>query len=373
MSRLKVNNFSINWLSEDSHYFFDTTHPEAKKFKALAGKMPFYPGHIYLFTSSFKKVVLLSKAAFLISARSVNRYLDCQPKGRWLIPLPLFHVAGLSVLARSFSGGYSFIKQDGVWKAESFVKDLTSKKISYTSLVPAQVYDVVKKNLSPPNCLEFALVGGGRLSDTLYKKARALGWPLLPTYGMTETCSQIATAGRASLNKEDSPVLKILSHVAVREKKGILELKSPSLLTGYFCISSKKFYDPKISEGWFLTQDRGELKDGWIDLKGRFDEWIKISGHLVSLEKLSGRIEDIARKITSEKEFCLIALPHDRKGNQVALVTDCSDFNTTSKILNQFNKNLPVYEKVKSVYIIKKIPRTVLSKIDKVELKKHLH
>ena len=372
MSRLKINDFLIDWISKDSHYFFDAGHPEAREFKALANKMPFYPGHIYLFTSGFQKVALLSKKAFLISADSVNRYLDCQAKKRWLIPLPLFHVAGLSVLARSFCGGYSFIKRDTKWKPEAFVQTLLSEKISYTSLVPAQVYDLVEKKLSCPSPLEFALVGGGKLEDSLYKRARELGWPLLPTYGMTEVCSQIATADRASLEGTVSPRLKILPHIELREKKGILEITSPSLLTGYFYVDSNKFYDPKTFEGWFSTQDRGELKKGLV-LKGRSDEWIKISGHLVSLEKLSERLRQIAKGISQAKEFHLIALPDERKEHQVVLVTDSYAFDEVLNILNQFNKNLPSYQKATSIYMIEKIPRTALLKVNRAEIKRQLH
>ena len=372
MRQLKVNDFLIDWLSKDSHYFFDTRHPEAKNFKALASKMPFYSGHIYLFTSGFQKIALLSKEAFLISAKSVNAHLNCQSQGRWLVPLPLFHVSGLSVLARSFCGDYSFIKKDTKWEPKAFVQTLISEKISYTSLVPTQVYDLVEQNLSVPPTLEFALVGGGKLSHSLYKKARDLSWPLLPTYGMTEVCSQIATANRASLKKKSFPALKILPHIELKEKKGILEIKSPSLLTGYFCMHSNRFYDPKTSKGWFSTQDRGELKEGLI-LKGRLDEWIKISGHLVSLEKLSERLNTLTKEVSKNKEFYLIALPEERTGHQLVLVTDSYAFDEVLKILTQFNINLPAYEKATSIYMIEKIPRTALSKVNRAELIKQLH
>ena len=392
--RLKINDFSIDWLSKDSHFLFDFNQRDAKKLKTWAKKVPFYPGHIYLFTSSFQKITLLSKEAFLISANSVNKYLQCEPKKKWLIPLPLFHVAGLSVSARSFCGGYSFIEKNTPWNAKEFVQNLTLKKISYTSLVPAQVYDLIKGNFHSPNSLQFALIGGGHLETTLYKKARTLKWPLLPTYGMTEACSQIATADRASLKSREFPSLKILPHIKAKTIKGILNIKSPSLLTGYFCLQSNEFYNPKNSTGWFSTQDRGEIRyetakdssnlkisSGYssskngktiLILKGRSDDQVKISGHLISLEKLSQRLQKIVRQISPNKEFCLIALPHKRKGREIVLVTISFDFPEVSKILNQFNRNTPLYEQIKVFYIIKKIPRTALFKINKTELYKQL-
>ena len=63
-----------------------------------------------------------------------------------------------------------------------------------SSLVPAQVLDLVRAGLRPPPVLRAIVVGGGAISAELYRDARALGWPVLPSYGMTECCSQIATA-----------------------------------------------------------------------------------------------------------------------------------------------------------------------------------
>ena len=393
--QLKINDFSIDWLSKDSHYLFDTNYKKEKRLEEWADKMPFYPAHIYLFTSSFQKIVLLSKEAFLISAHSTNKHLNCESKGRWFVPLPLFHVAGLSVSARAFCAGYSFIERATAWNTKAFVQNLIAEKISYTSLVPAQVYDLIQKKLRPPTSLQFALVGGGKLEAALYKKARALKWPLLPTYGMTEVCSQIATAERASLKREEFPSLKILPHIKVRTVQGILNIWSSSLLTGYFCLKSNRFYDPKTPEGWFSTQDKAEIKyevskdfsdstlpknlnstkkriKNTLILKGRSDDQVKVSGHLVSLEKLSQRLQKIVKNISSKGEFCITALPHKRKGKEIILVTDFLDFSEVSEILKQFNKNISSHEQVKALYITKKIPRTALFKINKAELQKQL-
>ena len=42
------------------------------------------------------------------------------------------------------------------------------------------------------------MTGGGALDPSLYKQARDLGWPLLPSYGLTECGSQVATASLSS-------------------------------------------------------------------------------------------------------------------------------------------------------------------------------
>ena len=384
-SKLKVNDFNIRWLSKDSHFLFDRRRPDAGKLLSLAPKLPFYPAHIYIFSSGSEKTALLSKEAFLTSAEAVNKHLGCRPQGRWLIPLPLFHVAGAAVSARAFCGGYSFAHRGGKWEAAGFVRSLKEEAASYTSLVPAQVFDLTEKKLSPPPSLELALTGGGAIAPALYRKARALGWPLLPTYGMTEVCSQIATVERSSLETKDFPLLKVLPHIDIQERSGVLRLRSPSLLTGYFSVSKQTFYDPKTPDGWFSTQDRGEIKilppppqtknsrqNICLIFKGRADDCVKVSGRLLSLSALTLRLQNNAARLAPGGAFCLTDFPHKRKGREIALVTDVFDGYKVSQVLSLFNKNSPPYERVKAVYMVGRIPRTPLFKTDKAALRRLL-
>ena len=107
----------FDWASSDSHYFFTPNSPLLKKLKELSTSLPFFPGHIYLLTSNMGKICILSKTAFLSSAQAVNSKLKVEKKDSWLISLPLFHVAGLSILARSFCGGFSYKKGPALWNA----------------------------------------------------------------------------------------------------------------------------------------------------------------------------------------------------------------------------------------------------------------
>ena len=293
---LKINDAKINWANSDSHYFFNPKHPEAQKWKELSKQLPSFPGHIYLFTSGGGKICLLSKEAFLSSARAVNENLQSQTRDRWLIALPLFHVAGLSILARSFCGACSFFKSSAVWNAKLFQKKLREKKISLCSLVPAQIYDLVQQNLKAPKTLRAVIVGGDSLSPFLYRKARKLGWPLLISYGLTETTSQIACSDLSSLNKKPFPKMNLLNHVKIKQLQTKTKLKSKSLLTAYFDIQTKRHHDPKDSKGWLDLPDKVSLKKDSLIVKGRKDEDIKISGERVDLQKLSFLLDELSKK-----------------------------------------------------------------------------
>ena len=374
MARYRINDFSIDWLSPESHYFFDPKHPEKNALKSLAKKFPFRAGHICLFTSGAAKAVFISKTAALFAAKASNLHLQCEGKNKlWLSPLPLFHVGGLAPLCRAFAGEYSFLHWKTPWNAAAFQKALKEKQASYTSLVPLQVYDLIQAKIPPPPALEFALVGGGFLSLDLWKKSKALGWPLLPTYGMTEAFSQIATAERSSLKSPDYPALKLLPHMEARIKEGsAIEIRSRALFTGYYERGHGLWKDPKTKDGWFRTQDQGALKGRNLKIHGRSDEAVKISGRLIYPSSLSAKVSDLAQEAAPYNRFFIRAFPDARKTHSLALITDCWKPDVISFVLKRFNASVPHFQKLRTVYIMERFSKSGLKPLPSAGLKKAL-
>ena len=368
---LKINDKKIDWTNSDSHYFFNPKHPEAQKLKDLASQLPFIKGHIYLLTSSLGKICLLSKSAFLSSAKAVNKNLQIQAKDRWLISLPLFHVAGLSILVRSFCGNFSCEQGSSSWQAKSFQKELEEKKITLCSLVPAQIYDLVKQNLRAPKCLRVVLIGGDALSPLIYKKARKLAWPILVSYGLTEACSQVACADLDSLNKNLFPKMKLLDHIEIKKINSKVKLRSKSLLTAYFDRKQKNLYDPKDSKSWLELQDDIFLEKNYISIKGRKDEKIKILGEKVDLQKLSFLLEDLSQK--SLEEYHLVAVPDPRQGFKLDLVTTCFDFSKNLFLVESFNAKVLPFEKIQSIYCVLNIKKSHLFKVRQKQMRDQLN
>jgi len=353
---LRVNDEKIDWTSSASHYFFNPKHPEASKLKNLSSQLPILPGHIYLFTSNFGKICLLSKQAFLLSAQAVNKNLQTQKNDKWLISLPLFHVSGLSILARSFCGGYSSKHRLFSWQTQGFLKAIKDKKISLCSLVPAQIHDLIQSQLKAPETLRAVIVGGEHLSPFLYKKARESGWPILISYGLTEACSQVACADLLSLNKTAYPNMKLLEHIKIKSIRLKIKLKSKSLLTAYYDIQNKKLYDPKDSKGWLECPDEVFLKKNSLSIKGRKDEEINILGERVHLQKLSSLLEKLSLNLA--KNCCLAAVPDTRQGFQLALVTNCFDFSRILLLVKKFNKKVLPFEKIQNIYWVDEIKKS---------------
>src|SRR3954469_14434765 len=144
-------------------------------------------------TTAAPKPVSLTYGNFRASAAAAAANLPLTPDDRWLYVLPLFHVGGLSILTRSAIAGSEAIVHER-FDADAVAESLESGEATVVSLVGTMLRRLQERGLKRAPALRAALVGGGPVPRDLLDWGRSIGLPLLLTYGMTETCSQIATA-----------------------------------------------------------------------------------------------------------------------------------------------------------------------------------
>ncbi len=147
-------------------------------------------------TTAAPKPVVLSHNNFLSSALGSAVALGLDQQERWLCPMPLTHVGGLSIPIRSAIYATTVVLH-GRFDTEAVLGELMdpARRITIVSLVPTMLARLLEAGLSHPPALRWALLGGGPLPEPLLLRAREAGVPVAPTYGMTEACSQIATFG----------------------------------------------------------------------------------------------------------------------------------------------------------------------------------
>jgi o-succinylbenzoate---CoA ligase len=147
-------------------------------------------------TTAAPKPVVLSAGNFLASALGSAVALGLDQAERWLCPMPLTHVGGLSIPIRSAIYGTTAVLQ-GRFDTGRVVSDLMdpARRITLVSLVPTMLARLLDAGLERPPTLRWALLGGGPIAPALLERAAQAGVPVAPTYGMTEACSQIATFG----------------------------------------------------------------------------------------------------------------------------------------------------------------------------------
>ncbi len=342
----------IDFESDETHLLLNPRLPDAERerLERLHAAAPALAGHLWVATSGTTgslTLVALSKRAFLASAAAVNRHLEATARDVWCCVLPTFHVGGLGIHARASLTGSVVIAAP--WDPRLFVVLCAEKQITLASLVPAQVRDLI--GMRAPDGLRAIVVGGGSLAAELYDAARADGWPLLPSYGMTETASQVATATL------ESPELVLLDHMEARtDEDGRLALRSEALLTGY--ATDEGFHDPKV-DGWLVTPDLGWVEGRVLRVAGRAGDFVKIGGESVDLVRLDRILEELT------PDAAVLALPDDRLGHVIHLAIAAGN---AEELVARFNERVLPFERIRGVHRVAEIPRTALGKLRRSEL-----
>jgi o-succinylbenzoate---CoA ligase len=147
-------------------------------------------------TTAAPKPVTLTHGNFQASALGSAVMLGLDVEERWLCPMPLTHVGGLSIPIRSAIYATTAVLH-GRFDTEAVLNDLMNpeRRITLVSLVPTMLARLLDAGLERPPTLRWALLGGGPIPAPLLARAQAAEVPVAPTYGMTEACSQIATFG----------------------------------------------------------------------------------------------------------------------------------------------------------------------------------
>lgn len=325
----------IDFESTESHVLLNPRMPAGER-KRLERLMPELDAHVFVATSGstgLMKLVALSKHAILASASAVNERLAVTSRDVWAAVLPAFHVGGLGVYARCHLAGARAFPMP--WDPRTFVES----GATLASLVPAQVRDLLAAGLQPPPALRAILVGGGA-----FDPVDAPGWPVLASYGMSECASTISIEGQ------------LLSHIEARlDSDGRLAFRGPSLFTGYATESGLD--DPKIN-GWFLSEDLGEVEGRTLRVDGRAGDFVKIGGESVDLKRLDRILHELAGD-----DAAIVAVADERLGHVIHVATT-----NDASFVDAFNKRVHPFERIRGVHRVDAIPRSALGKLLRGEL-----
>ena len=345
----------IAWTSDETHVLLNPRLPrDERAVLERAAAAVDLRSHVFVASSGSTgtpRLVALSKTAILESARAVNRRLDTHKSDTWCCVLPTFHVGGIGIHARAFVSGARVVS--ALWNAAEFISLCGRERVTLSALVPAQVVDLVRGSYRSPVSLRGIVIGGGALSEDVYAAARELGWPVMPSYGLTEACSQVATA------KFESPDLVLLDHWEARSDDGRIAIKGPSLLTGY--VDERGLSDPK-RDGWFYTSDLGHVQGRTLRVEGRVDDVVKIGGELVNV----ARLEALLETVRGSQDAALVVVSDDRLGSAIHLAAT-SD---ARELTEAFNRKVLPFERIRQAHQIALIPRTALGKIRRAELRR---
>jgi O-succinylbenzoic acid--CoA ligase len=251
--------------------------------------------HSVLYTSGTTgrpKGAVLTYGNHLWSATASALNLGLQPDDRWLACLPLFHVGGLSILLRSVIYGTTAVVHAG-FDAARVNAAIDNEGVTIVSVVANMLQRLLDErgDRPYPPTLRCVLLGGGPAPEALLRRCAALGVPVVQTYGLTETASQIATlAPEDALRKLGSagkPLfggeLRIVSDDGAGCPPGVageIVVRGPTVTPGY--LNRPAETAATIRGGWLHTGDLGHLdSESYLYVLDRRDDLIVSGGENV--------------------------------------------------------------------------------------------
>jgi len=319
-------------------------------------------GLIHFLTSGstgHPKIVGFTREALLVSARAVNAFLEGDPNDVWLRVLPVFHVGGFQVAARAWVSGARTVAWDEPWDPHALTRLCAEQGVTRVSMVPTQVHDVVQAGLHAPGSLRTVLVGGGELRPPLHDPARALGWPVRASYGLTEAASTVAIQPEA---EPSCTRLVVLPHWEVElAADGTLQLRGPSLpkRIGVWDGDARRYvwsdFEPPLA-----TRDRVHLAGRSLVFAGRADRVVKRLGELVDLAEAERILADAALAAGVFGRVFLRAESDLRDGHR--LVLECLDSNEGAAAAARFDAVQPAFARISEIRTVDSLRLSPLGK-----------
>ena len=305
------------------------------------------------------KAVQLTNRNLDAAASAANQRLSLRSGELWLACLPLYHIGGQSILWRCAQAGATVLLHEG-FDASKVADDLSNKPVTHISLVPAMLARLLEIGAKPPICLRHAIIGGAALSMALYERAKAAGWPLNPSYGMSESSAQIAT-----WVESDGPWHEGLVGTALGEneislnEEGRIQIRGPQIMAGYLGEETRN------PDDWFITGDLGKIDQNLrLTVTGRADDMLISGGRNVH----PNEVESCLAACPGVQDVAVTALPDPVWGDLIVALVVAS---TSQQNIEEFaNHNLHSAARPRRIIHLANLPRNATGKLERSTLRR---
>ena len=296
--------------------------------------------------------VVLTPGNVMAAVEASRRRLGNDSRDGWLLTLPLFHVGGLSVVWRSLTAGGSIELHEG-FDAVAVARSLKGRSVSMVSLVPTMLHRVLEVDPGPYDGMKGVLLGGAPASRDLVERGLAAGLPILQTYGMTETCSQVATVEPGKERESLGTAGRVLDGFTLSFDDGEILVDGPAVSPGYIGEVSRI--------GPYRTGDLGRFDDeGRLIIVGRTDDVIVTGGENVHASVVESAIE--AHPAVSHA--VVVAVDDDEWGEIVVAVVE-AEHGAATAVREATEQRLARHEIPKRWVFVKQLPLLPSGKPDR--------
>ncbi|HEX2670096.1 MAG TPA: AMP-binding protein, partial [Polyangiaceae bacterium] len=298
-----------------------------------------------------------------------------QPDDRTLLCLPLSHVGGLSVVLRALTARRCCVAFRAgsaglLASVPKLAQCLVEERITLLSLVPALLTSLLREapEIAARAPLRSVLLGGQACSAELFARARERALPVLTSYGLTETCSQVSTLSwppPASVPVKQG-VVGVgfpLPGVEVRVVRGLIEVRGPTLFSGYLGQAS-----PFDEDGFFSTGDRGEF-DPQLGLFvfGRESELIITGGENVD----PSEVEHALLACDGVEAAMVFGVPDPLFGERVAAALElrAGAYWDEPALFGELDQRLASFKQPRALCRFETLPRLSSGKLDRAQIR----
>ena len=298
-------------------------------------------------TTGASKGVELSRAGMEMG-RSYSTALDATHDDRWLVCLPLHHVASLGILARSLVTGVPYTVHDGFDTARVAASPST-EGTTLVSVVPTALKRLLDAG-APLHQYRRVIVGGAPLSAGLRSRAEAAGAQVVDAYGLSETWGGFALDGYPIAGAE-ARIDDARDEILVRGAMVMQGYRLDPLLTA----------DARDDGGWLHTGDAGTRDaNGRLKVTDRLKDVIISGGVNVSPTE----VEAVLARHPQVADVCVVGSPDDEWGERVvAVVVPACHTDPSLRELREFAaERLSAAKLPRELRLVQTIPRTVSGK-----------
>ena len=314
------------------------------------------------------KPVVLTMGNLLASAIASAFRLGVDPADRWLLTLSLYHVGGIAPIFRSTLYGTAIVVRSDFDPGQA-ADDLDRYDVTVVSLVPTMLKSMLDRRGTLSDSLRVVLLGGAPADDALIQRCENYSVPVHPTYGMTETASQVATARPTDAFNRPGTVGRPLLWIDVTVlgddnepvapgESGELVVSGPTVTPGYDGESSEAFCPYGLRTG-----DVGyQTEDGSLFVVNRIDDRITSGGETID----PGAIVAVLTDHEAIEAAAVVGVPDEQWGERVtALVVFTDDDLSVEAVDGHCREHLAGFKCPKTIVFVDELPRTASGSVDR--------
>lgn len=340
-------------------------------------------------TTSRPKVVPLSHANLLASARHIAATLALTPNDRSLAAMPLFHIHGIvaSLLAPLLAGGSVICcRNNDPVDLTDLLHRLQPTLFSGVPTLLQAVLSVseLQNDSGFAPALRILRSSSSPLSPVLLQRLQQhFNVPVLEAYGMTEAAHQICCnrlPGEAPLPMPGSVGAAAGPDVVVlgTERRplppdvcGEVAIRGPNVTSGYENADHSGWIIAANGDTWFLTGDEGYLdQEGRLFLTGRIKEMINRGGEKV----IPRRVDEALLQHPSVDQALAFAVPHPSLGEDLAaaVVLQAGAGIDEQELRRHAFSVLAPHEVPSHILFLEELPRGATGKLQRIGLAERL-